>query len=117
VQFTALGDTAVAIEVGEVVTTAVLAKVGALTTKLRKDPPRGTVEIVPAATTVTVFYDPCRITGFKDFCAELEIFANKAKLAKVLWEDGHRTLDTIACPAQKIAEKAKDDNDKKTINQ
>jgi len=30
----------------------------------------------------------------------------KAKLAKVLWEDGHRTLDTIACPAQKIAEKA-----------
>lgn len=72
-----------AIEVGEVVTTAVLAKVGALTLKLRKDPPRGTVEIVPAATTVTVFYDPCRITGFKDFCAELEIFANKAKLAKV----------------------------------
>lgn len=30
----------------------------------------------------------------------------KAKLAEVLWEDGHRTLDTIACPAKKIAEKA-----------
>lgn len=30
----------------------------------------------------------------------------KAKLEKVLWQDGHRTLDTIACPAQKIAEKA-----------
>ncbi len=30
----------------------------------------------------------------------------KEKLGKVLWEDGHRTLDTIACPAKKIAEKA-----------
>jgi len=30
----------------------------------------------------------------------------KTKLEKVLWKDGHRTLDTIACPAQKIVEKA-----------
>ena len=30
----------------------------------------------------------------------------KEKLAKVLWQDGHRTIDTIACPASVIAEKA-----------
>ena len=30
----------------------------------------------------------------------------KAKLEPVLWKDGHRTIDTIACPARVIAEKA-----------
>lgn len=30
----------------------------------------------------------------------------KAKLAPVLWQDGHRTIDTIACPAKVIVEKA-----------
>ncbi len=30
----------------------------------------------------------------------------KKKLQQVLWQDGHRTIDTIACPAKKIAEKA-----------
>jgi sulfoacetaldehyde dehydrogenase len=30
----------------------------------------------------------------------------KAQLEKVLWKDGHRTIDTIACPAKQIAEKA-----------
>ncbi len=30
----------------------------------------------------------------------------KSMLEKVLWKDGHRTIDTIACPAQKITEKA-----------
>ncbi|WP_136810654.1 aldehyde dehydrogenase family protein [Desulfosediminicola flagellatus] len=30
----------------------------------------------------------------------------KVMLEKVLWQDGHRTIDTIACPAKVIAEKA-----------
>lgn len=30
----------------------------------------------------------------------------KTMLEKVLWQDGHRTIDTIACPAKQIAEKA-----------
>jgi sulfoacetaldehyde dehydrogenase len=30
----------------------------------------------------------------------------KSRLEKVLWKDGHRTIDTIACPARQIAEKA-----------
>lgn len=30
----------------------------------------------------------------------------KESLERVLWKDGHRTIDTIACPAQQIAEKA-----------
>lgn len=30
----------------------------------------------------------------------------KSRLEKVLWTDGHRTIDTIACPARQIAEKA-----------
>jgi len=31
---------------------------------------------------------------------------HKSQLEKVLWTDGHRTIDTIACPAKQIAEKA-----------
>jgi acyl-CoA reductase-like NAD-dependent aldehyde dehydrogenase len=30
----------------------------------------------------------------------------KSQLEKVLWQDGHRTIDTIACPAKQIADKA-----------
>jgi sulfoacetaldehyde dehydrogenase len=30
----------------------------------------------------------------------------KKQLEGILWQDGHRTLDTIACPAKKIADKA-----------
>lgn len=30
----------------------------------------------------------------------------KAKLAEILWQDGHRTIDTVACPAATIAAKA-----------
>jgi len=30
----------------------------------------------------------------------------KSQLEKVLWKDGHRTIDTIACPAKQIAERA-----------
>lgn len=30
----------------------------------------------------------------------------KAKLEQILWKDGHRTIDTIACPAKQMAEKA-----------
>ena len=30
----------------------------------------------------------------------------KASLEAVLWKDGHRTIDTIACPAKQMAEKA-----------
>lgn len=30
----------------------------------------------------------------------------KSILEKVLWKDGHRTIDTIACPAKQVAEKA-----------
>jgi sulfoacetaldehyde dehydrogenase len=32
--------------------------------------------------------------------------AEKAMIEKIYWEEGHRTMDTIACPARKIAEKA-----------
>lgn len=32
--------------------------------------------------------------------------AEKVKLEPVLWQEGHRTIDTIACPAKLIAEKA-----------
>jgi len=32
--------------------------------------------------------------------------ARKERIAEVLWKDGHRIIDTIACPASKVAEKA-----------
>ncbi len=50
---------------------------------------------------------------YDDFLAQLQKEGGylasadqKQKLAAVLWRDGHRTADTIACPAAKIAQKA-----------
>lgn len=52
-------------------------------------------------------------TIYEDFLTQLQAEGGylvseeeKAKIAQIYWKDGHRTIDTIACPARVIAEKA-----------
>jgi len=52
-------------------------------------------------------------TIYEDFLTQLQAEGGylvseeeKAKIAQIYWTDGHRTIDTIACPARVIAEKA-----------
>ncbi len=61
--FTALGDTAVVVALGTGIDESVLPRVRALTALLGHDRPAAIVDIVPAYTTVTVFYEPARLAG------------------------------------------------------
>jgi inhibitor of KinA len=61
--FTALGDTAVVVALGTGIEGSVLPRVRALTALLGNDRPAAIVDIVPAYATVTVFYEPGRLTG------------------------------------------------------
>ena len=70
--FSPLGDTAVVASLGSVVDAPALARVRALTALLKKNPPAGLVEIVPAFASVTVFYDLARGGSYAEFCAALE---------------------------------------------
>ena len=53
-----LGDTAVVVTLGSSIDEATLAQVRALAAALEQDTAAGIVDVVPAYTTVTVFYDP-----------------------------------------------------------
>ncbi|MDB6092812.1 MAG: Allophanate hydrolase subunit 1 [Verrucomicrobia bacterium] len=59
--FTALGDTAVVVALGEGIDEAALPRVRALAAALEAERPRGIVDIVAAYATVTVFYDVTRL--------------------------------------------------------
>ena len=61
--FTALGDTAVVVALGTGIDESVLPRVRALTALLGHDRPAAIVDIVPAYATVTVFYEPARLTA------------------------------------------------------
>ena len=60
--FTALGDTAVVVTLGTGIDEAVLPRVRALTALLATGRPAGIVDVVPAYATVTVFYEPGRLS-------------------------------------------------------
>jgi inhibitor of KinA len=60
-KITPLGDCALVVELAEKIGDAALARVQALVRGLEQHPPRGAVEVVPAFTTVAVFYDPAKI--------------------------------------------------------
>ena len=57
--------------------------------------------LVVEATIYDAFLQQLQLEGGYLVSAE-----EKATLAPVLWKDGHRTIDTIACPARVISEKA-----------
>ena len=56
--FAPLGDAAVVVTLGSSIDEATLSRVRALAAALEQDTPAGVVDVVPAYTTVTVFYDP-----------------------------------------------------------
>jgi inhibitor of KinA len=71
VKITPLGDCALVVELAEKIGDEALALVQALVGALEKDPPPGTVGIVPAFTTVAVFYDPAKNGSMDTFRNEL----------------------------------------------
>ena len=73
-----LGDNAVVLEFGQEVDEAVVMRVRALAAALELHPPVGVTEVVPAFTTVTVFYDLAHIGSYEQLCAELRTRAGRA---------------------------------------
>jgi inhibitor of KinA len=73
-----LGDNAVVLEFGQEIDEAVTMRVRALAAALEQHPPEGVTDVVPAFTTVTVFYDLTRIGGYDQLCAELRTRAGRA---------------------------------------
>jgi inhibitor of KinA len=70
-QIIPLGDSAVIIQFGNQITLDIHCMVNACAARLDKEPFLGMVEIVPAFTTVTVYYDPLQLS-FKEVCSALE---------------------------------------------
>lgn len=89
-----LGDSAVVIELGNVIKETTLARVRAVAAALTREPPVGVVDVVPAFTTVTVFYDLGRIHDYETFCSDLAARAKKARSAK---QEGMRTVTIPVC--------------------
>ncbi len=60
-KITPLGDCALVVELAEKIGDEARLRVQALVSELEKDPLPGTIDVVPAFTTVAVFYDPAKI--------------------------------------------------------
>jgi inhibitor of KinA len=73
-----LGDNAVVLEFGQEIDEAVVMRVRALAAALERNPPAGVTEVVPAFTSVTVFYDLLRSGGYDQLCAELRTRVGRA---------------------------------------
>src|SRR3954469_21279923 len=84
-----LGDSAVVATLGAGLDELALPRVRALAEELTRDLPAGVVDVVPAFSSVTVFYEPARIGNYAQLCAELEARAARADAA-VLTQESHR---------------------------
>ncbi|MBE35867.1 MAG: kinase inhibitor [Opitutaceae bacterium] len=62
-----MGDTAVVVGFGNVIGATTLEKVRAATIALETNPPLGTLDVMPAFTTITVVYDPAMPGGYATF--------------------------------------------------
>lgn len=78
-----LGDSAVVMTFGTGIDATVSARVRAVAAEIKRHPPRGVVDIVPAFASVAVFYDITLIAGYAVFCAELERLAVQAETSMV----------------------------------
>lgn len=81
-ELSALGDDAVVIEWGGVADEVTLARVSAAVAALEADPPAGMIELVPAFTSLAVFYDVTRIADYETFGREVMRRAQR-KIARV----------------------------------
>lgn len=89
--FTPLGDSAVVVALGSSPDETVVRRVRTLAEVLDRDRPTGVIEVVPAFSAVTVFYDASHIVSYERLCEELEIRAARAETATVsqatrVWE-------------------------------
>jgi inhibitor of KinA len=80
-----LGDSAVTVTIGPARDAISLLRARALATALVKTPPAGILDIVPAYASVTVYYDPSRVSGtgtlpYDRICAAIRRCAEKAKV-------------------------------------
>ncbi|MFI5357701.1 MAG: 5-oxoprolinase subunit PxpB [Opitutales bacterium] len=87
-----MGDSAVVIELGNVIKETTLARVRALAIALSHEPPAGVFDVVPAFTSVTVFYDLPLTMGLEALCAELKVRAERVKPLK------RKAVRTITIP-------------------
>ena len=86
-----LGDSAVVVALGTGLDEAALLRVRAVAVAIERDRPAGVVEVVPAFASVTVFYDPAHIGGYRRLCEELETRLARAEASLVshrarVWE-------------------------------
>jgi inhibitor of KinA len=85
--FAPLGDSAVVVTLGLEIDDPTLARVGALAAAFGHDRPPGIDDVVPAATTVTVFYEPAAFGGvetspYDHVCGVIAERAQKINLRK-----------------------------------
>lgn len=92
---TPLGDTAVVLAFSGPVDAAMASRVHALATEIGRHPPAGVVDIVPAFTSVAVFYDIARIGSFAALGAALQRLAERADAAVV--SDAAPRVDVPVC--------------------
>lgn len=90
----AMGDTAVVVDLGGAIKESTLARVRALSLALQREPPAGVTDVVPAATTVTVFYDPAHGPEADALIAELK---RRAERVKPLKRKAIRTMTIPVC--------------------
>lgn len=81
-----LGDSAVVVRLGSDLDETALRRVRALAAALEHDRPAGVVDVVPAFTSVTVFYDATHTGGYARLCAEVEARAARADASLVSQE-------------------------------
>ncbi len=66
-----LGDSAVVISLGDTIGPAMAARVRAIATELRRTPPAGTVDVVPAFAQIALCFEPGRLPEMEDLGREL----------------------------------------------
>ncbi|MBC7856510.1 MAG: 5-oxoprolinase subunit PxpB [Pirellulaceae bacterium] len=73
-RFATLGDSALVVHLGDRIDTPTFLAIRSLSRQLAANPPAGMIELVPAFTTVAVYYDPLRTS-------QAELIASIGKLA------------------------------------
>ncbi len=91
-RFAPLGDAAVTVELGT--DEEVCDRVRTLTQALAEEPPAGIVDVVPAYTTVTVFYDAAGGPDYEALCREIE---RRAMTATATKEVAARLIEIPVC--------------------
>ncbi len=84
-----LGDSAVTVVFGALNDEGMAARVRAFAAEIRRHPPHGVIDVVPAFASVTVFYDIARIIDFGRLCADLEAAGERAEAAVITGTTRH----------------------------